>query len=114
MSQVCGVIFEQRLVVGTHDPVQFPAPVQTYMQETSPPQLPFASQVCCVVLSLHCLAPGAQVPVQLPVAHTNMQVWSLPQLPVASQVCAVLLPAPVHRLLLGTHDPLHTPAPMQT
>jgi hypothetical protein len=64
-------MFEHRLVVGTHDPVQFPAPVQTNGQSMSLPQLPFMSQVCWV-LPLHCLVPGVHVPVQLPVAQTNM------------------------------------------
>jgi hypothetical protein len=61
------------LLVGTHDPVQLPAPLHTKGQTMLFCQLPFESQVCCCVALLHCLSPGEHVPVQLPVAQTYMQ-----------------------------------------
>lgn len=111
MLHVCGVKFEHCLVVGTHTPVQA-VPMQTKGHDIVSWKVPVPSHVCSV-LPRHVVAPGVQVPVQLPVAQTNMHTWSPPQLPVESQVWAWPV-AGSHRLVFGTHDPLHTPAPVQT
>jgi len=112
-SHVCGVRSTHCLLVGTQVPVQA-APEQAKGQTIVSCQLPLTLQVCSVLPLPHCTSLGVHVPVQLPVAQRNMQAWSPPQFPVASQVCAVLLPGPLHCLVFGTHDPVQTPAPVQT
>ena len=52
--------------------------------------------------------PGAQTPVQAPLAHARpVQSLAVPHVPVASQVCTPLL---AHRVAPGVHVPEHAPA----
>ena len=71
-------------------------------------QAPALLQVCGVVTE-HWVAPGVQLPVQVPLTHAwFVQGCAVPHAPLASQVCTPL-PVEAHFVLPGTHTPVQTP-----
>ena len=75
------------------------------VQAEAVPHVPLAEQVCTPLLE-HCVDPGTQTPVQLPLAHANVHAEALPHCPVALHVCT---PLPEHCTAPGVHTPVHAP-----
>jgi hypothetical protein len=87
-SQVCMVVVSLHrgaLGVQTVQSLERQAPEE---HAKSSPQVPSVSQVCCVAGSLHCVFPGTQTPLHMPVVieQTNGQIEPLCQFPLLSQV----------------------------
>jgi hypothetical protein len=86
-------------------PVQAPL-AHAYVQDARDVQAPLASQLCGVVPE-HCVAPGAQVPEQVPdPVQTYGQVCVVVHWPEALQVCDAV---PLQRVAPAVQTPVHAP-----
>lgn len=85
------------------------------LQLTGVPHIPLLPHVWTAVLPEHCVAPGVQVPVQMPAEQTPVvQATGELQVPVELHVSTALVEPPsapgAHWTDPGAHEPVQAPA----
>jgi hypothetical protein len=107
--QVCtAVLLEHWFAPGLQGPWHWAlgaVPLHELLHANAADQVPSLPQVW-TPLPWHCLALGAQTPVQLPIEQAYGQALGVLQLPVESHVWTAL---PEHWEVPGVHTPMHAP-----